>query len=100
MSSRKLTIKLSAPAKKDFRRIIRYTKQEWGQDQAVNYKAKLDKQLQLISLTPRIGHQKPDIAEGILCVEVGRHLIFYEIEENTISVLRILHDSMDYTQHL
>lgn len=95
-----LSLELSRRAKKDLDKIAKYTVKTWGQLQAVAYSAKLKRQFQLICSTPQIGHQKPDITEGILCVGVGRHLIFYEIEGDTIYVLRVLHDSMDYARQL
>jgi toxin ParE1/3/4 len=66
-----------------------------------HYKELLAKHFAMIQANPSIGqHHKPGLEEGILCVRAGRHLIFYETQNETVVVLRILHDSMDYTQHL
>lgn len=100
MSSRKLTINLSDPAKKDFKSIIRYTKRKWGKEQALTYREMLRNQLDIIRENPQIGHQKPDLQQGILALHVKRHFIFYQLEGNTVYILRILHDSMDYAWHL
>lgn len=60
----------------------------------------LNNKFSLIRNNPYIGHRKDGIEDAILCVSAKRHLIFYRVKENTISIIRILHDSMDYTQQL
>ncbi len=95
-----LSLKLTRRARTDIQHISRYTTEMWGKEQAVAYKELLAKHFAMLQANPSIGHSKPGLEEGILCVRAGRHLIFYETQNETVYVLRILHDSMDYARHL
>lgn len=95
-----LSLEFTESAKKDLKGITRYTKRKFGKEQAVAYKVMLDKQFDFLRQNPRMGHQKSEVKEGILCVAARQHLIFYQLEDTTIYVLRILHSSMDYARQL
>lgn len=95
-----LSLKLTRRARRDIQQISRYTIEMWGKAQAIAYKDLLAKHFAMIQENPSVGHQKPGLEESVLCVRAGRHLIFYEMQNEAVSILRILHDSMDYEQHL
>jgi len=97
MSVRRNTISLTAATKIDFRDILSYTMQTWGQAQRIEYKRKLDQVLQAIIATDPRRRKK---RHGLFVYQAGRHRIFYRVEDNQISVLRILHDRMDAGRHL
>ncbi|CAK0743441.1 toxin ParE1/3/4 [Gammaproteobacteria bacterium] len=91
-------LELSEPAQQDFRDILSFTLQTWGEGQLADYKNKLDSALKAIVKHPQIGRTK----HGMLVYHIGRHLIFYRIDETTktIFVVRILHERMDAARHL
>ena len=100
MLSHKFHLELTRRAKTDLVQILSYTEEVWGERQADEYQAIVDKALAAIEQNPRVGHKKSGIKTKILCLSAGRHLIFYVITGHIINVLRILHDSMDHTRHL
>lgn len=100
MPSRKFTLNISDRARKDFKKIARDTKREWGKEQAVIYNAMLRDKFSLIKDNPGIGHQRDDVPEGLLCAVARSHLIFYRIRENEIYISCILHNKMDFARHL
>lgn len=98
MSAPELRLELSEPAQRDFRDILSYTLQTWGEEQLAEYARKLDGALRAIAENPQLGRPK----HGMMVYPVGRHLIFYQVEEAapTVYVVRILHERMDASRHL
>jgi toxin ParE1/3/4 len=105
-------VRLTAAAQADFRSIIHWTLEQFGERQAAVYKDTLAAALEALSDGPTaIGvEERPEIAKGLFTLHVarrgrrGRHLILFRIaaksRERTIEVLRLLHDSMDIDRHL
>jgi toxin ParE1/3/4 len=98
MSSRKTySLSLSDEAREDFRDILSYTIQMWGERQAEEYAAILHKALTAIEQNPLIG--KGDLLP-YRHVSAGKHIVFYRLTGNTVQVSRILHSAMDFVRHL
>jgi len=97
MSLLKFELRLTTLARKDLVHILSYTEKTWGIQQANQYEIILHKALDTIRTHPQIGRILVDLDDDTLCFNAGRHLIFYTTEETTIFILRILHDTMDYT---
>ena len=98
MSASKFRTELSEPAQRDFRDILSFTLQTWGEGQLAEYRRTLDGTLKAIIENPRVGRPK----HGMMVYPVGRHLVFYRIKEAalTVYVVRILHERMDALRHL
>ena len=92
--------KLSNEADQDLRGIYLYSYQEFGEDQADKYLLGLEKTFQMISDNPRIGRERPDIDHLVRCVEHGKHVIFYDLYEDHILIVRVLHGRMDVRKYL
>ena len=50
----------------------------------------LREKCRLLSETPGIGRERPDIQEGIRSFPVGNYQIFYQTKNNEIIVIRVL----------
>ena len=98
MSVRNFRLELSESARQDFRDILSFTLQTWGERQLVEYRQKLDSALQVIAENPQAGSAR----HGMMVYPVGRHVVFYQVDDNarTVSVVRILHGRMDALRHL
>jgi toxin ParE1/3/4 len=70
-------VKLSPKAQQDFVDILRYTGENWGQNQLLNYRDKIDQALGAIGNNPSIGHRRDDLPETDLAYLVGSHIIAY-----------------------
>jgi toxin ParE1/3/4 len=79
----------------DLREIGRYTKRTWGPARARRYRQELALALEKLSLSPRIGLARDEIAPQVRSIAVGSHIAFYLPRKNGITVLRLLHPSMD-----
>ena len=98
MSSHKFTLELSRLAQRDFRDILSYTVQMWGERQLAEYRDVIDGVLQTIAENPHLGRKRED--SNLLCQRAGQHLIFYQISGETVYVVRLLHSQMDSDFHL
>ncbi len=98
MSARDFRLELSESARQDFRDILSFTLQTWGERQLVEYRKKLDSALQVIADNPQAGSAR----HGMMVYPVGRHVVFYQVDDNarTVYVVRILHGRMDALRHL
>lgn len=88
---------LSDEAKEDFRDILQYTLQEWGERQMQRYVDILNTAFLEIETNPLKG--KKDFPPYRF-VRAKDHYIFYRIENKTIVVSRILHGAMNFLRHL
>ncbi|HLC15243.1 MAG TPA: type II toxin-antitoxin system RelE/ParE family toxin [Thermodesulfovibrionia bacterium] len=92
--------KLSTEAEQDLRSIYLYTYRNFGEEQADKYLSGLENAFQMISSNPRIGRERPDIDPLVRCMEHGKHVIFYDLHEDHILIVRVLHGRMDVKKHL
>ena len=88
-------LEFTASATEDLREIGRYTKREWGVQQARRYRQELELALTKLSLSPRVGLARDEIADHVRSFQVASHIAFYLPRSDGITVLRLLHPSMD-----
>ncbi len=102
-------VRLGAEAVKDFARILTYTKDTFGPQQAQIYKQTLREALMMLGEGPNIPGSvgRDDILPSLRTLHVrrsgrrGRHFILYRAGQgNVIDVVRILHDAMDLARHV
>lgn len=91
---------LSLKAYEDLKAIGRYTLKAWGRDQRNKYLSKLDACFHFLAEHPESGMQCDYIRTGYRMHHIGKHLIFYRTNQNTIEIIRVLHESMDIKSHL
>ena len=110
--ARHWAVRLTATAEDDFRGILGWTVQRFGEQQARIYAKTLTNALEALSAGPgAIGvTARDDIAQGLFALHVarrgrkGRHFIMFRIgaerDQQVIEVLRFLHDAMDLPRHV
>ena len=87
---------ISQKATEDLEEIWLHTYFHWSEKQADKYYNLLIKNIELIAQNITIGRSVDYIKKGYRCCPVGQHLIFYTITtENTVKIIRILHQKMD-----
>ena len=78
----------------DLREIARYTLETWGRQRARLYREEIGLGIQKLALSPRF-RVRADVAPSVQSFPVARHVAFYVESEGGITVLRLLHPSMD-----
>jgi toxin ParE1/3/4 len=97
MSVPKFQLTFSILAQRDIDDIIAYTFENWGRAQLDVYKNALDQVLSVITKNPdKARKHRP----GLYVMPVAKHRIFYRIANNTIIIVRILHQRMDEGSHV
>ena len=91
---------LSPRAKADIEDIWSYTAEKWGGAQAESYILGLKRGIETIAGDPRRGRPCDDLRPGYRKFAVGSHVLFFRLAGDDIDVVRVLHQSMDFEQHL
>ncbi len=91
---------LSPRAQLDLEEIWDHTAKCWGIDQAETYTRQLWLQINTLATHPTIGLACPEIRPGYYKFPSGSHFLFYRRINDGIDVVRILHERMDFTQHI
>ena len=93
---------LTEEAKRDLLNIWIYTADTWSANQADRYYSKLIASFQLIA--EKIGFaglRYDNIYEGLFGYHIEKHIVFYlRKTDDSILIVRILHENMDYKRHL
>ncbi|MDR3489815.1 MAG: type II toxin-antitoxin system RelE/ParE family toxin [Bradyrhizobium sp.] len=91
---------LKPRAQRDIEEIWDYSAATWDADQAELYIRQIQRALQLLAVDPRLGRACEDLRAGYRKFPSGSHLIFYRLLDDSIEVVRVLHERMDFDQHL
>ena len=107
MSSRKTKIVLGRRAEDDLANVAAWTAENFGARQADAYiDAILDTIDELAAGQPIRSKARDEISADLRTLHMakprrrGKHLLMYLESEDTVTILRILHDSMEIARHL
>jgi toxin ParE1/3/4 len=89
-----MKVLISEKAKKDLRQIFSYIAVR-NQAAADTFIQAIDERFEQLSRFPFIGRERGALATGLRSVVVRTHLIFYTIERERISIVRVIDDRMD-----
>jgi toxin ParE1/3/4 len=87
-------------AGRDLDNIADWTLESWGQARMESYLRRLYLRMDTLKHNPKIGRERPDISKGLRCLTEQSHLIFYLVDNARISIVAVLHQSMDVTSKL
>ena len=91
---------LSERARRDINAIWRHSAEHWGAAQADKYIGQVRAGVETLALNPMAGGACDDIRAGCRRYHAGSHVLFYRIGNATVFVFRVLHERMDFGQHL
>ena len=92
--------RLSPAARSDLDEVWTYSAERWGMDRADRYIRDLIGAVEKIASGKRRGRACDDIRPGYFRCACRSHVIFYTLMGKTVDVIRILHQSMDFTHRL
>ena len=92
---RSLPYVISKKAIADLEEIWRYTVENWSVDQANRYYTLTFDEIDYICNKPHSGKSMEDIRKGYRASKVKSHLVFYKVVDDTVEIIRILHQRMD-----
>jgi toxin ParE1/3/4 len=97
-SSRNL--EFTPEADEDLRLLLADSFANWGEVQQAAYAERLSIAMGQILSHPHLGRSRDDLQPELRSLLAGHHLIYYLVDERTITVIRILHAKMDPARHL
>ncbi len=96
----KLKFRISQEALLDLNDIWEYTFHKWSKEQADRYYDLIFEEIDFISRNSHLGISYEHIRENYRASKVKSHLIFYRVHNNSIEIIRILHQRMDLKKKL
>ena len=84
----------------DLEEIWFYTFQNWSVEQADRYNNLIFDEINYICSNYKAGKSIEHIRKGYRVTKVKSHLIFYRVINDTIEIIRILHERMDIENRL
>ena len=94
------TYVISKKAVSDLEEIWLYTVEKWSVDQADRYYNLIFDEINYICKNSDAGKTMEHIRKGYRASKVKSHLIFYRVSDDTIEIIRILHERMDIENRL
>lgn len=91
---------ISKKAVSDLEEIWLYTVEKWSLALADRYYKLIFDEIDFICRNSNAGKSMEHVRKGYRASKVKSHLIFYRVFNNTIEVIRILHERMDIENRL
>lgn len=92
--------KISNEAKRDIENLWLYTLNEWSIQAADRYVRLIMDEILYVADHPHSATDCSEIREGYYKTRVKSHFIFYRLNNETIEVVRVLHQQMDIPRQL
>jgi len=92
--------RLSPAAERDLESIWKYTRIEWGLEQAERYIDLLTAAFEVLAESPKLAPACDHIRHGYRRRNVERHMIYFRPTDYGIAIIRVLHERMDAPRHL
>lgn len=90
-----LALELLPGAIADLDSIYAYSLEHWGPEQAETYLRALNARMQGLLRFPALGTAQDALHPGLRRIGEGSHSIYYLIRDETVLIVRVLHDRMD-----
>ena len=92
--------RLSRLAARDLAEIADYTINTFGIAQARQYRDGLHDCFQKLANKPELGRDASELAPRLKRYAYQSHMIFYTVQDKSITIIRVLHQRMDFKRHL
>ncbi len=87
-------------ARDDLQSIIDYTINHWSKEQAHKYIDGLEELAARLARKPHIGINRDALMKGLISFPYVSHVLYYVAQPHGITIIRVLHKSMDAQRHL
>ncbi|MBL4759455.1 MAG: type II toxin-antitoxin system RelE/ParE family toxin [Mariprofundaceae bacterium] len=88
---------ITNPATGDLKRIAEYTERTWGMKQKAKYIAQIQTCFAALCNNTNLGKLYEELDNTLYSHVCQKHMIFYRVGVNSVNVIRVLHQSMDFT---
>ena len=95
MSARRLDVRLTSRARRDYDNILLLSRRTWGAEQQATYRAALSQAFQELVAYPLLGRSREELFPGCRSLHAGQHVLYYTVRATEIVIVRILHVRQD-----
>jgi plasmid stabilization system protein ParE len=81
------------------RRIAKYTKAEWGAEQARQYAERMRQRIKSLREFP-LRYPEVVARPGLREMRCGQHIVFYQVSADAIEIVHVLHVAADFDARL
>ena len=92
--------RLTPAAQRDLSEIWDFTEERWDAGQAEKYIAEIRAAIERVAADPARGRACDEIRQGYRRYGIGSHLLFFVETDDSVDIVRVLHQRMDPTRHL
>ena len=92
--------RLAPAAERDLENIWRYTREQWGVEQASRYIDILETTFAGLAESPQSAPACDHIRPGYRRRSVARHTVYFRITDYGVAIIRVLHERADAARHL
>jgi toxin ParE1/3/4 len=92
--------RLTPAAQRDLSEGWDFTEERWGAGQAEKYIAEIRAAIERVAADPDRGRACDEIRQGYRRYGIGSHLLFFVVTDDSVDIVRVLHQRMDPTRHL
>jgi len=92
--------RLSKAAEINLGDIFEYGALRFGIGQAENYLLEMEQNFHLLSKNVNLGRDASEFAIGLNKFTYKSHVVFYQLADDGIFIVRVLHQSRDFERHL
>lgn len=95
-----MKLRINDRADGDLAGIFDYTLRVWGITQAEQYRDGLISFLGALAKEVDMGQQTDGLPDNVRRAKYEHHFIFYQLAEDELHIVRVLHERMDHVRHL
>ena len=91
---------LKPKAEQDLEDIFIYSFRQFGEAKAEKYIQGLNEAFSKIAKSPELGRKCDEISPNLQALFVVSHVVFYKVKGAKLTIIRVLHQSMDFQKHI
>lgn len=93
-------LRISRAADGDLVEIARYTTEQFGAEQARQYRDQFKRCFASLLENPMLGRSADELAPGLRRIRQQAHVVFYLADGDRVLIVRVLHYRMDFERYL
>ena len=94
-----MKVRVSEKADRDLRDIYKYSYRQFGEAQAERYYSDLWQCFRFLAERPHMGRMRTEFNPPARSHHHQKHVIFYDVLDDAIFIIRVLHERMDIERH-
>ncbi len=98
--SQRFRITYTETARADIVAIGNYLRENAGEVIAERFIERIIAVVDSLKTSPRRHRERPELAPGLRATGIRKYLIFYRVEQDTVTIVRVLHGARNITAKL